>query len=243
MKLVSKEEEAAHYSSVVRGGLMGGSAGFVIGLVSVVGASRRYAAVRNLTVPFRTFLVSSSTTAGAIIVAERNSIGFSRANDPMYGYQDESQRTEARRREAESGKGRVLEWARENRYSIVVASWAASMGVAMALVGRNRYLTTAQKVVQARVYAQGLTLAIILITATLEMRDAKAGKGNWETIMVEDPNDPEHKHMIEKRVHHEEYEGQDLWMDMVASEERRLAKLKHEKEALAAANAKKDDTH
>jgi hypothetical protein len=44
------------------------------------------------------------------------------------------------------------------------------------------------------------------------MNDAKNAKGRWETVMVLDPNDPEHKHLIEKRIHHEEYEGQDLWM-------------------------------
>ncbi len=30
--------------------------------------------------------------------------------------------------------------------------------------------------------------------------------------MVLDPNDPEHKKLIEKKIHHEDYEGQDLWM-------------------------------
>ena len=29
--------------------------------------------------------------------------------------------------------------------------------------------------------------------------------------MVVDPDDPEHKHLIEKKIHKEEYEGQDLW--------------------------------
>ncbi|CAK7203410.1 Replication factor C, subunit RFC4 [Sporothrix eucalyptigena] len=240
MKVVTKEEEAAHYSAVLRGGAIGGATGLALGLAGVIGASKRYAGFRNLTVPFRAFLVSSSATFGAIILAERNSIAFARANDPMFGYKDESQRTQTQMRKAESSKAKALEWARENRYSIVVTSWAASLGLAMALVGRNKYLTTAQKIVQARVYAQGLTLAIILATATLEMSDAKKGKGRWETIMVVDPNDPEHKHMIEKRIHHEEYEGQDLWMDMVAAEERRLAKAKQEKEATTATAAKQD---
>ena len=56
----------------------------------------------------------------------------------------------------------------------------------------------------------------------LETADAKSGSGRWETIKIIDPNDPEHKNLIEKRIHKEEYEGQDLWMDMVAAEERRL---------------------
>ncbi|KAL1913612.1 Replication factor C, subunit RFC4 [Sporothrix stenoceras] len=241
MKVITKEEEKAHYDAVLRGGAVGGATGLALGLAGVTLASRRYAGFRNLTLPFRAFLVSSSATFGAIIVAERNSIAFARSNDPMYGYKDESQRALSQMRSGESSKAKLLDWARENRYSIVVSSWAASLGIAMALVGRNKYLTTAQKIVQARVYAQGLTLAIILATATLEMSDAKKGKGRWETIMVVDPEDPEHKRMIEKRVHKEEYEGQDLWMDMVASEERRLAKAKQQKEAEATAAAKQDN--
>ncbi len=197
---------------MLRGGAVGGAIGLAAGLVGVLGAGRRYAGFRSLTLPFRAFLVSSATTAGAIIVAERNSINFARAHDPMYGYKDESQRALTAARHAETGSAKAMDWGRENRYTIVLASWAASIGIALALVGRNKFLTTSQKLAQARVYAQGLTLAVILATATLEMSDAKSGSGRWETIMVLDPNDPEHQHLIEKRVHREEYEGQDLWM-------------------------------
>ncbi|KJR85943.1 mitochondrial hypoxia responsive domain containing protein [Sporothrix schenckii 1099-18] len=245
MKVVTKDEEKAHYDAVLRGGFIGGAAGLAVGLLGLTAASRRYAGVRNLTLPFRAFLVTSATSASAIIVAERNSIAFARSRDSMYGYQDASQRAVSELRSSESGKDKTLQWARENRYSIVMCSWAASIGIALALVGRNKYLTTAQKVVQARVYAQGLTLAVILATATLEMSDAKSGKGRWETVKVVDPNDPEHKKLIEKRIHKEEYEGQDLWMDMVAAEERRLAKSKEQKEANAKAvpapSAKQDN--
>lgn len=67
---------------------------------------------------------------------------------------------------------------------------------------------------QARVYAQGLTLAVLVATAAFEVGDASKGKGRWETVMVLDPNDPEHKHLIEKKIHHEAYEGEDLWRGM-----------------------------
>lgn len=88
------------------------------------------------------------------------------------------------------------------------------MGIALGLVGRNPYLSRAQKLVQARVYAQGLTLAVLVATAAFEVGDAKKGQGRWETVMVLDPNDPEHKHLIEKKIHHEAYEGEDLWRGM-----------------------------
>ncbi len=88
------------------------------------------------------------------------------------------------------------------------------MGIAMALVGRNPYLTTAQKIVQARVYAQGLTVALMGATAAFEISDKNKGEGRWETVKILDPNDPEHKRIIEKKIHHESYEGEDLWRGM-----------------------------
>ncbi|KAL2257121.1 hypothetical protein VTK26DRAFT_637 [Humicola hyalothermophila] len=231
MKIISKEEEAEHYKQVLRGGFVGGSVGLAAGLAGVIVGAKRYPVIRSLTLPFRSFLVSSSATFGAIVLAERYSIAYQRSHDAMNNYLDETARArEQARRTGKTEMQRLLEWGRENRYSIVFASWVAAMGVAFAIVGRNRYMSTSQKIVQARVYAQGLTLAVLIATAALETADAKAGKGRWETVMVVDPDDPTHTHMIEKKVHKEEYEGQDLWKQMVAAEERRMAEQKKQRE-------------
>lgn len=85
------------------------------------------------------------------------------------------------------------------------------MGIALGIVQRNKYLSGAQKLVQARVYAQGLTVAVLLASFAMEGTDAAKGKGRWETIKVLDPDDPTHKKFIEKRIHHERYEGEDQW--------------------------------
>jgi hypothetical protein len=225
MKVLSKEEEAAHYSAVVKGGIIGGGLGLGLGLGGVLLASRRYPAFRSLTLPFRTFLVTSTGTFTAIINADRWSMAFQRAQDPMSGYRDGSRRALDLARENESTYKRFLDLGREHRYSIVFVSWLASMGIALAAVGRAP-MSTSQKLVQARVYAQALTLAVLIVSAAFEVNDAKSGSGRWETVLVVDPDDPEHKHMIEKRIHKEEYEGQDLWKDMVEAEERRLAEKK-----------------
>lgn len=115
-----------------------------------------------------------------------------------------------------------MTFAQDNRYSIVFGSWIASMGGALTLVGRNPYLTGQQKLVQARVYAQGLTMAVVIASLAFEGVDSAQGKGRWETVKYIDPNDPEHKHVIEKKIHHEKYKGEDQWMDMVAAEEERM---------------------
>ncbi|OLN84312.1 Respiratory supercomplex factor 2-like protein [Colletotrichum chlorophyti] len=226
MKILSKEEEEEHYAVVVRAGLIGGSVGLGVGLGGVLLAQRRYAAFRQLTLPFRSFLVTSSATFGAIVHADRESIRYGKEKDPMYGYKDATARAIAEAKANESSLQKFREWGRENRYSIVFASWLASMGVALSIVGRDKYLTGAQKLVQARVYAQGLAVVMLVVTAAFEMNDAKKGTGRWETVMIIDPEDPEHKHLIEKKIHKEDYEGQDLWKDMVAAEERRIAARK-----------------
>ncbi|EFQ25555.1 hypothetical protein CGRA01v4_02430 [Colletotrichum graminicola] len=226
MKVLSKEEEAEHYSVVVKAGLIGGTVGFGAGLGGVLFASRRYPAFRQLTLPFRSFLVTSSATFGAIVHADRESIRFGKEKDPMYGYKDATARAVAEAKANEPTLQKLKEWGRENRYSIVFGSWLASMGVALSIVGRDKYLTGPQKLVQARVYAQALAVAMLVVTAALEMKDAKQGAGRWETVMIIDPEDPEHKHLIQKKIHKEEYEGQDLWKDMVAAEERRIAARK-----------------
>jgi hypothetical protein len=192
----------------------------------------------------KTFLVTSSGTFIAIVNADRASRAYESNRDPQRQYRDRATSDLEAARANESAFQRFKDWGREHRYPIVTASWVASMGIALGLVGRNPYLSKAQKLVQARVYAQGLTLAVLIATAAFEVGDANKGRGRWETIKILDPDDPEHKHMIEKRIHHEAYEGEDLWRgtvfppppvakktnrlspDMVATEERKIAARK-----------------
>jgi hypothetical protein len=211
MKILTKEEEQAHYNATLKGGISGGAIGLGLGLAIAYAANRRLHAFRSLTLPMKAFLVSSSSTFAAIIAADRSSRNFENARDPQRKYRDRAATDMEAVKEQESTLQKLKDWGRENRYPIVTASWVASMGTALGLVGRNPYLTTAQKLVQARVYAQGLTLAVLVATAAFEIGDANKGKGRWETVMILDPNDPEHKHMIEKRIHHEQYAGEDLW--------------------------------
>lgn len=150
----------------------------------------------------------------AIIAADKYSRSFEASRHPDIGYQDGAEKA---RLDAEANKTtsqRALDWGRENRYPLVGASWVASLGAALAIVGRNGYLTTAQKLVQARVYAQGLTLAVLVATAAFELGDRKKEEGRWETVRIVDPEDPTHRHWIEKRVHKESYSGEDLWRGM-----------------------------
>ena len=211
MKLITPEEEKAHYNAVITGGAIGGAVGLGVGWAGAIWASRRYAAFRSLTLPFKVFLVSGAGTFGAIIEADRWSMDFQKKRDPDASYRSEDQKLLEQARASLSADQQLLMLARENRYTIVGLTWLMGMVTSLSMVGRSKYLSAAQKVVQARVYAQGMTLAVLVATAALELSDAKSGRGRWETVTIIDPDDPEQKRLIEKKIHHEEYYGQDLW--------------------------------
>jgi hypothetical protein len=222
MKILTKQEEQEHYSATVKGGILGGLIGLGAGATGVLFATRRYPGFRSLTVPFRAFLAISTGTFSAIISADRASRAFEEKRNPNRKYTDQNKTLEEQYEASKPFAQRARDWGETNRYSIVFGSWVASMGIALGIVQRNPYLSGQQKLVQARVYAQGLTIAVLLASFMLETNDKVKGKGRWETIKVLDPNDPTHRHFIEKRIHHERYAGEDQWRDMVEAEERKM---------------------
>ncbi|KAJ9355398.1 hypothetical protein DTO027B9_4155 [Paecilomyces variotii] len=215
MKILTKEEEDAHYRAVLKGGTIGTIAGLVGGWAGVLAASRRYPSFRQLTIPLRAFLVTSSGTFCGIIAADHSSRRFEAERNVNQTYLEN--REERLRREElakMSFSERALAWAHEEKYKIIGASWILSIVGSFALVNRNPYLTGQQKIVQARVYAQGLTLAVMCATAAFEIHDQRKGEGLLDAARK--------KGTVPPTEHHERYEGEDLWKDMVAAEEQRM---------------------
>lgn len=200
-------------SAVVKGGSVGAIAGLATGYVGVVAASRRFASIRNLTLPMKAFLVSSTGTFASIIAADHSSRAFDTEH-----YQSKSflKDREARLRSEEvSGmtvKDRVFDYVRREKYKIIGLTWVASMVGSWVLVGRNPYLSGQQKLVQARVYAQGLTLAVLCATAAFEIHDQRQGRGIMDAVKAK-------KAAANHQTKHKE---DDMWKDMVEGEEERM---------------------
>jgi len=204
-------------------------AGLAVGTAGVVFAHRRYHFFRNLTLPLKAFLITSSGTFAGIVYADTYSRRYEAQSNPL---QVEFEQRELQKAEAaKAGKTfteRAMDFGRKERYKIVAGSWIASMIAAFAMVNRNKYLTGAQKIVQARVYAQFLTVGVLVATAAFEISDSHNQKGRYEVVRYIDPTDPEHKRMLEKMVEREVgsqgtgSEADDLWKDMVAAEEQRI---------------------
>lgn len=90
-----------------------------------------------------------------------------------------------------------------NKYKVIVGGWAASMAGSFYLVNRDKYITKSQKIVQARVYAQGLTVAMLLASVVLSVNDtqndqqkATSQSQSWERDIkfVETANHPHGKY-------------------------------------------------
>jgi hypothetical protein len=229
MKLLTKEQEAEHYRQTLIGGSVWGFGGLAVGLVGVAAAQRRYHFIRHLTPALKAFLVTSSGTFSGIIGADRYSREYEALQNPK--------EVESRHRQSEkamhdkAGKTfteRAMEFGKKERYKIVGGSWVASIAAAWMLVNRNKFLTGAQKIVQARVYAQFLTVGVLMATAAFEISDQRKGEGRYETVRYIDPTDPEHKRMLEKQVERDSPSGgsgspsDDMWKQMVEDEEQRL---------------------
>ncbi|RMJ23447.1 hypothetical protein PHISP_05673 [Aspergillus sp. HF37] len=220
MKILTKEEEQAHYRSVVQGGAVGTTLGLVGGTAGMMLAARRYPTMRNLTLPMKSFLVTSSGTFVGIIAADHASRDFEvQRNQDRKWYEERESRLHSAGMSQLSLTDRALAYAKQEKYKIIGATWVASMIGSFMLVGRNPYLSGQQKIVQARVYAQGLTLAVLCASAGFEISDQRKGRGILESARRE-------KEAAKQAAEKEEGSGE-IWKDMVASEESRLKK-KHQ---------------
>jgi len=198
------------HSATVKGGTLAGVVGLAVGSAGVYAAQHRYTLIRNLTLPFKVFLAVSTGSFAAIIGADRSGRAYEAAQHPDRDYHSaRAAQLEALDANA-SRQERALRWASDNRYSIVGASWVASMGVAFAMVSRSP-MNTAQKLVQARVYAQGLTMAVVIASLALEGADMKAARSEGKDGKVTTA-------IREKR----RLTDKDQWMDMVEAEEERM---------------------
>jgi hypothetical protein len=62
---------------------------------------------------------------------------------------------------------KIGDWAVRHEYSIIFGSWALSMAVAWSVIMRDRYQSLPQKVVQVRMWAQGLTIGVLIAAGAL----------------------------------------------------------------------------
>ncbi|GAA6059628.1 hypothetical protein JCM10212_004131 [Sporobolomyces blumeae] len=198
---VNVQDQQDHYSAVVKGGLSSGAIALGTGAAGAIGMQRmNVAAWRGLTLPLKAFALTSITTAGFIIGADAASRKYELAKYSVgSGTQLEKTSHEQQRLEQEAGigggaragqvkeigtKDALIEWAKANRWSVVFGSWVASMAGSGAYIAASP-LSFAQKLVQARMVAQGLTVAVLIASAGLTQIPNSQGISDDEAKRLE----------------------------------------------------------
>ncbi|KAG0170237.1 hypothetical protein DFQ28_005045 [Apophysomyces sp. BC1034] len=171
MKYLTPEQEKECQKIGIIGGLKGAAIGLGIGAVATVMTFRRSPDFRALSRPVQSIMVASSGLAGFLFGNDQATIAYE--NDTL-GYADEimlenMQKNKGRYQGPMSTTDSVLHYLNDNRWSVIGISWAVSMVGALGISFSNRYLTTQQKVVQARMYAQAVTIAVLMASAGLSV--------------------------------------------------------------------------
>ncbi|KAK9319544.1 hypothetical protein V1517DRAFT_332121 [Lipomyces orientalis] len=112
-----------------------------------------------------------------------------------------------------SAGDKIKDFAFKNRLSLIFGAWIASLGASGYMVSRDKLMTRSQKIVQARMYAQGLTLLLVIATAIATMTN------NNEPEYIPDPNDKHHHLIHNPHANHHRNEVDDHWKMVLEKEQ------------------------
>ncbi|KAF8505816.1 hypothetical protein F5888DRAFT_1651998 [Russula emetica] len=167
---ITREEFEAFDRATVRGSIEGIVAGLAISLPASFAAHRYWPGYRALPPHIKALGVVLVVGPVWAIQTERRGVEF----DEEHNWKGVSRQLldSAKARETSEWDGlntkeRISRWAARHQYQVILGSWAASMAIAGTIIMRDRHQSTSQKVVQARMWAQGLTIGILIAAGIL----------------------------------------------------------------------------
>ncbi|CCL99405.1 uncharacterized protein FIBRA_01423 [Fibroporia radiculosa] len=177
MKVVTQEEMDAHMRATIVGGAKGFTGGLAVALPISYALNRRWGYYRQLPPSLKAFGVIMVAVPSFVISAERAGLRFEKEHWTDLGKEelDAKVAREQARWESLSLSQKARDVAARHEYGFIGGAWAATMLGAFGYIMRNPYQTFPQKVVQARMWAQGLTIGILIAAGALT--HAKRMKG------------------------------------------------------------------
>ncbi|KAG0075969.1 hypothetical protein BGZ93_002214 [Podila epicladia] len=160
------------------------------GLIAMSGA--RYSQTyRTLSQPMKYFLLGSGTAATSILFGDHARVQY---EDRQLLRHLDQEAADAARAEIRAQRGVMAELnyqVRENRNMVVGVSWLTCMAGSLGYTFSKKGLTTTQRIVTARMYAQGFTVLVMMAVAALELTDAPKTKtevmtDEWKAILAKD---------------------------------------------------------
>ncbi|KZW04297.1 hypothetical protein EXIGLDRAFT_635815 [Exidia glandulosa HHB12029] len=190
MKIVTAEEIRQHQRETLKGGAVGLGVGAAIGAPTLYAANRFFPAYRALPPSLKVFSAIAFVVPAAVIQAERAGLAFERAQWNDLGEHELERRAEFAKARWDSlgDTEKARDWASRHKFGIVGGGWVAGMAAASAIIMRDPLQTFPQKLVQARMWAQGWTIALVIGAAMVSrtpVRDHAPVDHSWRSMIAE----------------------------------------------------------
>ncbi|KAH9951711.1 hypothetical protein B0H21DRAFT_717174 [Amylocystis lapponica] len=196
MKLATPEELAAHQKATLRGAIEGILGGLAFSLPASFYFQRTSPYYRALPPHLKALGIIMVVGPCYAIQAERRGVQYDKSTWTGAGVLElqREENVELSRWNSLDSREKLKDWAARNQYKLILGSWAASVAVAGTIVMRNRHQTVAQKVVQARMWAQGLTIGVLIGAGVLTQSQRAESAANhhqrvdhsWANIIQEE---------------------------------------------------------
>ncbi|KAI5954127.1 RCF2 [Candida margitis] len=208
MKILSTDEKNAHMNYL----LSQGAKGLVYGGVVSAGIYsffkyRRPARFATFTASVKAAIIVVPTIGISAFWADQGSWEFDKMMHQSE-YTQQQMLEEHRKFNSLSTSEKIFTTLGAHKYQIIIAAWAASLYGSWTIINRDKVMTTAQKAVQARVYAQAITVVLLLGTILLSLKEAEINKSkpaplpHWKQVLLEkeaEKQEDEHRLAEEKR--------------------------------------------
>ncbi|KAH9077126.1 hypothetical protein EDB83DRAFT_2504389 [Lactarius deliciosus] len=188
---VTQEELEAFDRATIRGSIEGIAGGLAISLPASFAAQRYWPAYRALPLPLKALGVILIVGPTWAIQTERRGVEFDEEHNwKGAGRQllDSAKAREASEWGGLSSSEKFSKWVARHQYQVILGSWATSMAVAGTIIMRDRYgslpihQSNSQKIVQARMWAQGLTIGILIATG-IRLRSTTPVDHSWRELL------------------------------------------------------------
>jgi len=160
------------------------------GLIAMSGArySKTY---QTLSKPMKSVLLGTGVAATSILFADHARVQY---EDRQLLRHLDNEAAEAARAEIRAQRGVLAEvnyQIRENRNTVVAVAWLTCMAGSLGYTFSKKGLTTTQRIVTARMYAQGFTILTMMGVAALELTEPPRPKteemtDEWKAILAKD---------------------------------------------------------
>lgn len=201
MKILDDKERNDHWNAVLKEGAKGTAIGLVASYGFMSFVRKRYpVGFQQMNTSIKAAMWTIPTVAFGAFFADEGSVKF---DEQLHRseYLSRQEQIKLEKWDKLTTADKCFTKVNDNKYKIIVGAWGASLWGSWKLVNRDKYMTVAQKAVQARVYAQAITVVLLLGTILLSMHEQELKKKEPAEV-------PEWKKYLDEqerlKVHHQQ---------------------------------------